>query len=85
MECPVCFSPAEPAVRESMNIGILVLLGATTAVLTCFARFFLTLARRSRTAAHLVQHTEHVGAGFSNNVGAGFSRPAVGLKADATS
>jgi hypothetical protein len=40
-----------------MNIGILVLLGATTGVLTCFAAFFLTLARRSRAAAHLVQHT----------------------------
>ena len=77
MECPVCFSPVEPSVRESMNIGILVLLGATAGVLTCFARFFLALARRSREAAHLVQHT--------NNVGAGFSRPTTDLKADATS
>ena len=77
MACPVCFSPAEPAVRESMNIGILVLLGATTGVLTCFARFFFALARRSRAAAHLVQHTDPVGAGFS--------RPAVGLNADARS
>jgi hypothetical protein len=58
MACPVCFSPVEPALRESMNIGILVLLGATAGVLTCFARFFLVLARRSRQAAHLVQHTE---------------------------
>jgi hypothetical protein len=60
MACPVCFSAAEvePAVRESLNIGILVLLGATAGVLTCFARFFLALARRSRAAAHLVQHTE---------------------------
>jgi hypothetical protein len=57
MACPVCFSPVEPAIRESMNIGILVLLGATTGVLTCFAAFFLALARRSREAAHLVQHT----------------------------
>ena len=77
MECPVCFSPVEPSVRESMNIGILVLLGATAGVLTCFAGFFLTLARRSRAAAHLVQHTE--------NVAPGFSRPAVRLQADATS
>lgn len=77
MECPVCFSPAEPSVRESMNIGILVLLGATAGVLTCFARFFLALARRSREAAHLVQHTDHVGASFS--------QPTAGIKADATS
>jgi hypothetical protein len=82
MECPVCFSPADPSVRESMNIGILVLLGATAAVLTCFARFFFALARRSREAAHLVQHTSNVRAGVSN-VGAGFSRPTG--KADATS
>ncbi len=60
MPCPVCFSPVEPAIRESMNIGILVLLGATTGVLTCFAGFFITLARRSRAAAHLVRHTENV-------------------------
>jgi hypothetical protein len=70
MECPVCFSPAEPAVRDSMNIGILVLLGATTGVLACFARFFLALARRSREAAHLVQHGE-------TSVGQVFSDPAM--------
>jgi hypothetical protein len=77
MACPVCFSPLEPSIRESMNIGIFVLLGATAGVLTCFAGFFLTLARRSRAAAHLVQHTEHATPGFS--------QPAAGLKADATS
>ena len=70
MECPVCFSPAEPSVRESMNIGILVLLGATAGVLACFARFFLALARRSREAAHLVQHDE-------TSVGRVFSDPAM--------
>ena len=100
MECPVCFSAAEvePAVRESMNIGILVLLGVTTGVLTCFARFFLALARRSRTAAHLVQHDEtSVGRVFSDPamsacVGRVFSDPATSagpkgpaLPADATS
>jgi hypothetical protein len=63
MACPVCFSPLEPSIRESMNAGILVLLGVTAGVLTCFARFFLTLARRSRTAAHFVQHTEDVNRG----------------------
>ena len=79
MACPVCFSVVEvdPSVRESMNMGILVLLGATAGVLGCFARFFFTLARRSREAAHLVQHTE--------NIAGGSSRPVVSLNADATS
>ena len=46
--CSVCFGAVEPIVRESMNAGILVLLGVTAVVLGCFARFFLALARRSR-------------------------------------
>lgn len=54
MACPVCFGSADPAVRESVNAGIFVLLGVTVAVLGCFARFFVALARRSRAAAHLV-------------------------------
>ena len=61
MACPVCFSAVtDPAVRESMNAGILVLLGVTAVVLACFLRFFVALARRSRDAAHLVEptHTE---------------------------
>ena len=58
MACPVCFSPVEPSVQDSMNIGIFVLLGVTVAVLASFARFFFTLARRSRDAAHLVEPVE---------------------------
>ena len=60
MACPVCFGAADPAVRESMNAGIFVLLGVTAVVLACFLRFFVALARRSRDAAHLVDpaHTE---------------------------
>jgi hypothetical protein len=54
MACPVCFGAVEPAVRESMNAGILVLLGVTAVVLACFLRFFVALARRSRESAHLV-------------------------------
>ena len=54
MACPVCFGSVEPAVRESLNAGILVLLGVTAVVLGCFLRFFVALARRSRAAAHLV-------------------------------
>jgi hypothetical protein len=33
-----------------------VLLGVTAVVLALFARFFVRLARRSRAAAHLVDH-----------------------------
>ncbi len=71
MACPVCFGAVEPSIRESMNIGILVLLGVTAGVLACFARFFILLARRSRDVA-------------IEDVAAGFSRPTVRLKADAT-
>ena len=56
MACPVCFGNVEPAVRESMNAGILVLLGVTALVFAGFLRFFVALARRSRAAAHLVEH-----------------------------
>ena len=55
MACPVCFGEVGPAVRESMNAGIVVLLGVTVGVLGCFARFFIVLARRARAAADLTQ------------------------------
>jgi hypothetical protein len=58
MSCPVCFGGDDPGMRESLNAGIGVLMGVTTVVLGCFARFFLTLARRSREAAHLVGSRE---------------------------
>ncbi len=63
--------------RESMNAGILVLLGVTAVVLACFLRFFVALARRSREAAHLVDPFSHAGAGhLHRGFGArGFSRP----------
>ena len=54
--CPVCFTGADPVARETLNAGIGVLLGVTAIVLALFARFFVTLARRSRAAAHLVDH-----------------------------
>jgi hypothetical protein len=56
MSCPVCFGGEDPVVRESLTAGISVLLGVTVVVLGCFARFFVSLARRSRDAAHLVAH-----------------------------
>jgi hypothetical protein len=53
MACTVCFGAVEPLIQESMNAGILVLLGVTVVVLGCFARFFVALARRSRAAGPL--------------------------------
>jgi hypothetical protein len=55
MACPVCFGGEDTVVRESLNAGIGVLLGVTGVVLGLFARFFVTLARRSAAAAHLVE------------------------------
>ena len=54
--CPVCFSGADAVTRETLNAGIGVLLAVTAIVLAMFARFFVKLARRSRAAAHLVDH-----------------------------
>lgn len=66
MACPVCFgAAADPVLRESMNAGIVVLLGVTAVVLACFLRFFLALARRSRESAHLVDPFSQTGAGLS--------------------
>ena len=53
MSCPVCFGGDDPVVRESVNAGIGVLLGVTIVVLGCFARFFISLARRARRAAEI--------------------------------
>jgi hypothetical protein len=55
MACPVCFGGEDPVMRESLTAGIGVLLGVTVVVLGCFARFFVSLARRSRQAASLVE------------------------------
>jgi maltodextrin utilization protein YvdJ len=51
----VCFGGDDTVMRESLNAGIGVLIGVTAIVLACFARLFVTLARRSRDAAHLVE------------------------------
>lgn len=48
MACPVCYAPAaDAAIRESMNLGIFVLLGVTFAVLAGLARFIVHLARHA--------------------------------------
>jgi len=56
--CQVCFAGPDTMMRESLNAGIGVLLVVTGVVLAAFARFFLTLARRSREYAHLVDVKE---------------------------
>jgi hypothetical protein len=75
--CPVCFSGADPVTRETLNAGIGVLLGVTVIVLGLFARFFVQLARRSRAAAHLVDHTS------SGRPSSGSGRPSLGAEASA--
>lgn len=62
MSCPVCFGGDDPVVRESLNAGIGVLMGVTTIVLGCFARFFVVLARRARVAAEVDFGFETTGA-----------------------
>ena len=47
--CAVCFTPADPVITESLNAGILVLLGVTAIVLAGFVRFILSLIRRARS------------------------------------
>ena len=58
MACPVCFSGDDPAMRESLIAGMSVLLGVTVVVLGCFARFFVSLARRAREAAITEETTD---------------------------
>jgi len=50
MSCPVCFNgaAADDTVRQSVNLGIIVLLGFTGIVLGGFVRFIVSIVRRSR-------------------------------------
>jgi len=48
--CAVCFGAADSPQFKAMQIGILVLLGVTGAMLAAFATFFLYLRRRIREA-----------------------------------
>ncbi len=50
MACPVCYSAADPVVRDSLNAGIGVLLVVTGVVLAGFGGFIASLMRRARTA-----------------------------------
>ena len=53
MSCPVCFNAAtsDETVRASLNLGIFVLMGVTAGVLAGFARFIISIARRSKANA----------------------------------
>lgn len=56
MACPVCYAPAaDAAIRESMNLGIFILLGVTFAVLGGLVRFIVQLTRRSAAADVLLE------------------------------
>ena len=57
LSCPVCDAPADPVVRESVNVGIFVLLGVTTVVLAGVIRFITAIVRRSREAAWIDRET----------------------------
>jgi hypothetical protein len=57
LSCSVCYAPADPVVRESVNHGILVLLGVTTVVLVGVARFISSIVRRSRQATFVDSDT----------------------------
>jgi len=51
LACPVCFGQNDSPLASAINMGILVMLGVTGAVLIGFASFFIHLIRRARLAA----------------------------------
>jgi hypothetical protein len=52
MSCPVCFNAAasDDTVRQSINLGIFVLMGVTGVVLAGFLRFIVSHVRLSAGA-----------------------------------
>ena len=52
MSCPVCFNAAtsDDTVRQSINLGIFVMMGVTGGVLAGFLRFIVSIVRRSQNA-----------------------------------
>ena len=50
MSCPVCFNAAtsDDTVRQSINLGVFVLMGVTGVVLAGFLRFIISIVRRSK-------------------------------------
>jgi len=50
LACPACVGTTDSPLQAGMNLGILTLVGVITVILTCFAAFFVHLARRARQA-----------------------------------
>lgn len=48
LACSVCFGQSDSPMAQGTNMGILLMLGVTVAMLAAFASFFLYLARRIR-------------------------------------
>lgn len=53
LACPACVGTTDSPLQSGMNLGILVLLGLTGFILSCFAYFFVRLALRARAAQTL--------------------------------
>ncbi|MBM3778042.1 MAG: hypothetical protein FJW23_07345 [Acidimicrobiia bacterium] len=53
LACPACVGITDSPLQDGMNMGILVLLGLTGFMLSCFAYFFVRLALRARHAPGL--------------------------------
>ena len=53
LACPACIGTSDSPMQSGMNLGIMALLGVISAVLVCFASFFVYLARRARSVAAL--------------------------------
>jgi hypothetical protein len=48
LACSVCFGQSDSPMAQGTNMGILLMLGVTVAMLAAFATFFIYLARRIR-------------------------------------
>lgn len=46
--CAVCFGAADGPMLDAARLGVLVMVGFTTAMLGAFAMFFVRIARRAR-------------------------------------
>lgn len=61
MNCPVCFNAAatDDTVRQSINLGIFVLMGVTGVVLAGFLRFIVSIVRRSQADLKVGLYDHH--------------------------
>ncbi len=61
LPCVVCFSPADPLLRDSVNAGIFVLLSVTLLVLAGFAAFIVRIALRKPRVEFAPEEEFHAG------------------------